>query len=235
VPASDGEGLKGIVERTSVHYTTVGDLTYSVLRQAILSGVLKPGELLRQDGLAVALGVSRIPVRSALMQLESDGLIEMRPHRGASVSTRTAEQITQIYEARVVLECHALERSIATMTPERLATLRDLAAELDRAEPGEPFVEARLAFYRALYQAGDNQVVVALIERLRNDVGRYWLGRRVAHGHEPEHARLLAYVERGDAEGAVRWLSRHLAQVAGELASLTERIDISDVHEGGVG
>lgn len=218
--ATEEGGLRQILQEASIHYTTVGDLAYSVLRRAILSGVLMPGQLLRQDALAESLGVSRIPVRSALLQLESDGLIEMRPHRGAVVASLSPDKIRHIYEARVVLECYALERSIASMTPERLARLEELASKLDAAAPGEAFVEARLAFYRELYTAGGNQVISNLIERLRNDVGRYWLGRRVVHGHEPEHARLLGYIRRRDADGATAWLSKHLNQVAHELVLL---------------
>jgi DNA-binding GntR family transcriptional regulator len=221
--AGSADALQDILKKASVHYMTVGDLTYSVLRQAILSGVLMPGQQLRQDALAEALGVSRIPVRSALLQLESDGLIEVRPHRGAIVATLSPEQIHHIYEARIVLECYALGRAIERMTPERLAHLEGLAEELDSAEPGEGFVEARFAFYRELYLANGNPVIVNLIERLRNDVGRYWLGHRVAHGHEPEHARLLGYVRRRDAAGATRWLSAHLKQVAEQLALLVGR------------
>ncbi|HVB77619.1 MAG TPA: GntR family transcriptional regulator [Candidatus Nitrosotalea sp.] len=216
------DGLKQIMRRSAVHYTTVGDLTYSVLRQAILSGVLKPGQQLRQDALADSLGVSRLPVRSALLQLASDGLIVMRAHRGAIVSTLSGTQIKQIYEARRVLETYALRQAIANMTPERLAALETLADQLDATESGEEFVEARFAFYDKLYGTDGNPVISSLIERLRNDVGRYWLRRRVAHGHEPEHSRLLGYVRRRDADGATRWLEGHIRQVAEELAALAE-------------
>jgi DNA-binding GntR family transcriptional regulator len=216
------ENLQAILKKAEVHYTTVSELTYSVLRQAILSGVLEPGKLLRQDALADALGVSRLPIRSALLQLESDGLIELKPHRGATVASLTAEQIHDIYEARIVLESYALGRAIETMTPERLATLESLAAALDAQETGEAFLEARLEFYRVLYGASENVIITSAIERLRSDVGRYWLRRRVAHHHEPEHAWLLRYVRERDAEGAIGWLERHLEEVAAELAGLVQ-------------
>lgn len=216
---STGGGLQEILQKAAVHYTTVGDLTYSVLRQAILNGVLEPGQLLRQDALAEALGVSRLPVRSALLQLESDGLIELRPHRGALVTALTPDQIRHIYDARLALEAHLLRRAIDAMTPEKLTVLEGLAAEVDAAEAGDDFLKARLRFYNELYSSADNPLILSMIEKLRSDVGRYWLRLRVAK-KERHHATLLRYIRAGDAEGAVRWRANHLAEVAGELAAL---------------
>jgi DNA-binding GntR family transcriptional regulator len=221
---ADSDALGEIVRRAEVHYTTVGDMAYSVLRQAILEGVLAPGQHLRQDALAETLGVSRIPVRSALLQLESDGLIQLRPHRGAVVSMLTPERIREIYDVRIVLESHALRKAIATMTPERLARLGELAEEMDQQEQGDHFLEARISFYDELYDQASNPLLVDLIERLRADVGRYWLRRRlVRHSHEPSHEALLRHARAGDAEGAVRWLVAHLEQVRDQLVQLVER------------
>jgi DNA-binding GntR family transcriptional regulator len=228
IPGDGTDGLQQILKKAAVHYTTVGDLAYSVLRQAILSGVLGPGQQLRQDALAEALGVSRLPIRSALQQLASDGLIELRPHRGATVSTLTPEQIRNIYEARKVLETYVLRKAIETMTRERLAELESLAAKLDAEPPGDGFLEARMDFYRSLYGAAENPLIVSMIEKLRSDVGRFWLRRRVAHGHEPEHARLVRYIHTRDAEGASRWLEDHLSQVATELAMLVQNVEAND-------
>jgi DNA-binding GntR family transcriptional regulator len=223
------ERLSSIAERARSQYMTIGDMAYSVLREAILSGVLAPGEHLRQDALADSLGISRIPIRSALFQLESDGLIEFRPHRGAVVSMLTVEQMREIYELRIVLESHALRKAIRNMTPQRLRRLESLARTLDR-EHGDAFVRARIAFYRELYAADDNPLLVSLIERLRSDVGRYWLRRRVV-GHEgghPVHTDLLELARQGDEEGAVQWLAAHLAHVRDELSALLEQANAAE-------
>ena len=210
------------MEARTAHYTTVGALAYSVIRQAILNGVLAPGEPLRHEALARALGVSPIPIRSALQQLEADGLIEYRPHRGAIVTRLGPERIRDIYETRIVLECHAVRKAIERMTPERLAELESLAARLDATASGETFVETRVQFYKVLYATAGNDLIVSMIEKLRSDVGRFWLRRRLAHGNEPQHARLLDYVRSGDADGAAKWLQAHLSEVAEQLAALAE-------------
>lgn len=218
--AAPAEAFGKIVKRAEIHYTTVGEMVYGVIRQAILEGVFAPGKHLRQDAIADWIGVSRMPVRSALLQLESEGLVAFHPHRGAVVRALTPAQIQEMYEIRMLLEGHALRRAIENMTDERLGRLRVLAAELDEVESGEGFAEQSLRFYRELYDYDRYPVLGGLIERLHEDVGRYLLGHRVRHTADSPHVRLLAYASSGDAEGAVRWLEEHLRDVATQLAAI---------------
>ncbi|HEX6026056.1 MAG TPA: GntR family transcriptional regulator, partial [Solirubrobacter sp.] len=150
MPESD-ERFQSIVDRNSRQFRTVGDMVYEVLREGILKGVFAPGERLRQDQLAEAIGVSRIPVRSALLQLEADGLITFHPYRGAVVNKLTPDEMREIYELRAVLEAHALRKAIGAMTPERLAHLEQLARELNAIADGEEFLTRRNEFYGELY------------------------------------------------------------------------------------
>lgn len=221
---AEPDGLAQILANAQVHYTTVGDMAYSVLREAILAGVLEPGQHLRQDSLAESLGISRIPIRSALFQLEADGLIQFRPHRGAVVSILTPDQVREIYEVRILLESYALRKAIETMTADRLGRLQELASRLDHEQPGEGFVKSRVNFYRELYDEQNNTLLVSMIERLRSDVGRYWLRQRVVgHSHELSHVRLLEHAGQGEADEAVRWLQGHLQEVCRQLVQLVEQ------------
>jgi DNA-binding GntR family transcriptional regulator len=218
------DGLKQLLEAGQARYITVGDLAYSVLREAILRGVLEPGAHLRQDALASAMGMSRIPVRSALFQLESDGLVEIRPHRGARVKIHTPAQVREIYETRMVLESHAVRKAIAAMTPDWLKRLEKLARAMDRvdrSQPGEAFIKAETAFYRELYEPV-NKVIADLSERLRGDLGRYWVRPLVGYGEEQTHAALIQYLREGDADGAAAWISHHLAKVADQVTAMLE-------------
>jgi DNA-binding GntR family transcriptional regulator len=217
------DAFKDIVRRTQAHYRTVGEMVTSAIRQAILNGVFEPGQHLKQDALAESMGVSRMPVRSALMRLESEGLVEFNPHRGAVVSMLTPDQVREIYDVRILLESHALRRAIEGLDPERIEHLDELATELDREQDGERFLQLRVAFYRELYEAASSPLLVDLIERLRAEVGRYWLRRRVVDKDELGHRELLVYARRKDANGAVRWLRTHLKGVGEELASLIKQ------------
>jgi DNA-binding GntR family transcriptional regulator len=206
--------LREIFERASPRHLTMADLTSAVLRTAIVSAAIGPGERINQDVVAGALGISRVPVRSALLRLEAEGLVERQPHRGATVAVLSSEEIRDLYEARIVLEMNAVRRAIAAMTADRLATLEQLAAALDDEASTESFLEAREDFYRTLYGAGANHVMVGLIMRLRGQMGRYWARQRVVHSGQSAHVRLLDFVRRRDADGACRSLEEHLRRVA---------------------
>lgn len=213
--AEPGLDLESIVDRHGRRFKTVGDMAYEVIREGILTGVFKPGERLRQDALATRIGVSRIPVRSALMKLESQGLVTFEPYRGAVVNMLTASQAREIYEIRSVLEAHALRNAMTAMTPERLARIEELAKELNEVESAEEFLQRRAEFYHELYDAKRQPKLVEMIDRLREEVGRYSIEHNLDYVRPPgerDHAQLIPFLQSNDVEGAVQWLQAHLEQ-----------------------
>lgn len=210
-----------VVKQLAGGYRTIGEMTYAVLKEAIVSGAFPPGEWLGQESLATAIGVSRIPVRTALLQLESEGLITFHPHRGARVRTLSMTQIDEIYRLRGLLETYALRLAIPQITVERLDRLRGLAEQLDEKPEGGEFLDLRVRFYRELYDADHNPLLVKMIEELRSSVGRYLLAFRVLEGNNHVHTRVVDYVASGDVTGAERWIRSHLANVREGIAELT--------------
>jgi DNA-binding GntR family transcriptional regulator len=213
---ADGRSsLEAVIARLASGYRSIGDMVYEVLREAILSGAFAPGERLRQEALATAIGVSRLPVRAALTKLDAEGLVEFSPHRGAVVQTLSHDEIVEIYELRDLLESYALRKSMERMTAQRVQRLRELAAQLDAEAEGDPFLELRVRFYRELYDAENAPRLIELIEGLRSSVGRYLLGWRVSdhdgHGH---HSVLVEHVAAGDVAKADQWLRKHLKEVS---------------------
>lgn len=204
---SIADGLRG-------RYKTLEELVIEAVRTAILSGVFAPGAKLPQDQIAEDLGVSRIPVRSALRWLESDGLVVFQAHRGATVSTLNPEQVAEIYEIRARLEKFALKSACERVTPQDLAELEALADEMDRAaeaDPGEWYT-ARQRFYRRLYEIGKVPRTAALIDRLRGEVGRYLDRVRAPDPHS--HRVIIEAMRSGDPLSAEEWLDNHLAHVS---------------------
>jgi DNA-binding GntR family transcriptional regulator len=109
------------------------------------------------------------------------------------------------------------------MTPERLAHLRELAAELNEIKDGETFLNRRNDFYRELYDSEHQLRTVELIQRLRAEAGRYWLERKVNYVSRPgqrDHLHLIEFLEGDDIEGAVEWLQDHLHRMCDELVTL---------------
>jgi DNA-binding GntR family transcriptional regulator len=220
--AEGGGDFRSIVGRHERPFRTVADMAYETIREGILTGVFQPGERLRQDQLAEAIGVSRIPVRSALLKLESNGLVTFHPYRGAVVNTLTVDELREIYEIRRLLEAHALRKAMKAMTPERLERLEQLAFELNEVEGAEDFLRRRTDFYRELYDHDHQPQIVALIERLREDAARYTVERNVDYARRPgerDHAHVLSFLRSGDIEGAVRWLDDHLERVCAQLVA----------------
>jgi len=196
-------------------------MVYEALREALVSGAFQPGEVLRQEALAAAIGVSRVPVRSALVRLAADGLVELNDRRGAVVRTHSAAQARQLYDIRVVLETYALRLSMRTMTPERIARLRELAERSD-ATRGEQ-VDAHAAFYAEFFDAASNAELVKLLEEIRLKLGRYLFAWRREHPHAFAHQAVIDAVALGDEEEAVRLLRANLEQVRDGIVEMIER------------
>ena len=214
-----------VVTQFASGYKTIGEMVYGVLREAIVTGAFAPGEWLRQEALAEAIGVSRIPVRTALLQLEAEGLVNFHPHRGARVRTLSIAQIDEIYRLRMLLEPYALRLSMARMTAERVDRLQALADTLDAGHDGDDLIETRQLFYREAYDAAHNPLLVEIIEELRGHVGRYLLSFRVAHDSPGGHADLVGHIAAGDLSAAESWLRLHLDDVRRSIQSLVVEED----------
>jgi DNA-binding GntR family transcriptional regulator len=218
--------FRSIVQSRARQFRTVGDMVYEVLKESIQRGVFAPGERLRQDQLAEELGVSRIPVRSALLQLETEGLITPDPYKGARVNELSADEMRENYEIRAILEAHALRKGAAALTPERLAALESLARELNEIRDGEEFLRKRIDFYHELYDGDHHPQLVHLIEKLRSDAGRYWLQHNVDYVSRPgerDHVRILEFLRKGDVDGAIAYLQKHLESISARLVGLMDR------------
>jgi DNA-binding GntR family transcriptional regulator len=211
---------------------TAEKLAESFLRSAIMRGFYRPGDRLQQDEVAKVLGISRIPVRSGLRQLEEEGLVTMTPHRGAIVTQHNLQQIAEIYELRTVLECYLLEHCMARITPAEVAELRGLADELEVPAGETETLSRRVGFYERLYRIADRPQALKMVARLRAQVDRYLLAKRVVP--EPAgHTTLLDRIAVGDLDGAQRWIRNHLGAVSTELQTLiTEPDRAQDAGDG---
>lgn len=217
---SDGDVavLEAIAASVRGTFTTVEDMTQSFIREAIVQGVFPPGERLNLDTIAATLGVSRMPVRASLRQLESEGLVRINAYRGATVSVLRAPEIAEIYELRVLLEGYLLEHAMANMDDAVLDRLESIVRELDGDEALGDRLENRRMFYQVLYEAADRPRALAQVNNLRSSVGRYLLLQRVdeEHGHED----FMALLRARDLPPAKAWLIGHLEQVSAKLQSM---------------
>lgn len=194
------------------------------LREMILSGAIEDGAQLRQDALAAALGVSRIPVREALRQLEAEGLVTFIAHRGAVVSELSLEEIRELFDCRVLLEGDLLRRAIPRMGPRDFARAKEVQDSFDAAfEAGEVKIWGQLnwRFHQALYEPANRPLTLGLVQNLSFNVDRYLrlhlqLGGAIQRARS-DHRRLLALCRKRDIEGAHRALCQHINAACAEL------------------
>lgn len=199
-------------------YQTVEDMVHHVVREGIVSGLYRPGERLPQDRIAEIMGVSRIPVRAALRRLEAEGFVDFVAHRGATVRSLSAKEISEIYDLRALLETYALRSAASQITSEDFDAFERLAQKLDNTSDPDEWVELRQRFYERLYEIADRPRTAELIAKLRADVGRYWLMQRVTEGHEGQsHTIIVEALRSGRPYDAEIWLQEHLSDVSKEL------------------
>jgi DNA-binding GntR family transcriptional regulator len=211
------------------------------LRHAILAGKLTGGQTLRQEELAAQLGVSRIPVREALRQLEAEGFVVLQPHRGAVVATLSAEEAAEIYDIRAALEMQALRLAVPNLTAQALAQAEAILDKIDQLVEGEKgmarWAELNWQFHAALYAAAARPRLFELIRQLHDNVGRYLRGSLNLGAHakpaQKQHRALLAACKKRDADAAVAILAQHLAATSQKLAQQLRRQEQTRDHKPG--
>lgn len=152
---------------------TTPDLIADALRDEILRGAVAPGQALRQEELADRFGVSRLPVRDALLRLEAQGLVHVYPNRGAFVISLSADEVREVYEIRILLEGDLIERAVPRLTPDDWRRIDAANAHAARTAGGPEWVEGDWRFHRALYEPAGRPRQLAMIESLRATVARY--------------------------------------------------------------
>ncbi|WP_173047127.1 GntR family transcriptional regulator [Bosea sp. ANAM02] len=186
----------------------------------IVSGVLEPGTSLDEQELASRFGVSRTPVREAIRQLSTSGLVNVRPHRGAVVALPTSAQLNEMFEVMAELEALCAGFAARNMTvPER----RDLEAlhEALRAlvHEGDPlrYHEVNEAFHAAIYTGSHNAYLAELTLLTRKRVAPFRRAQfrapsRLARSYQ-EHDLVVQAILRGDQPAATEAMRAHIGIV----------------------
>lgn len=207
------------------------------LTELVLSGEVAPGVRLDEQGLAQRFQVSRTPVREALRQLASTGLIELRPNRGAFVSRMTPEQLEEMFIAMAELEATCARLAAMSMTPiERrgLSRLHEDMAELARREMIPEFVVANDRFHGLIYAGAHNSFLAEATSALRRRLTQYRRAQfrtagRLKRSHA-EHDEVVKAVISGDPAGAHAAMLHHVGLVEASYEKLLATVwkDVTD-------
>src|SRR5882762_7069209 len=165
---SIGNGIRAISDRAQAQGgATLADVAYRTLRDAICSGRIAPHERLAQNSLADQLGISRTPVRDALLRLAQEGLVHSVSWRGYIVNEFTPREIIDIYDARLPLELAGLERAFGRHTARDIAELHDINDAISAGGTSvEQLFELNYRFHTALVAPSENPILLRLLEQL---------------------------------------------------------------------
>ncbi len=211
-------------------HRTLSAMITDQLRQAILDGTYPAGAQLRQDALGEAYGVSRIPVREALFQLEAEGLVRIVPQKGAIVSELSLDEINDVFDLRVLLEPRMLQQSARHFSADDFAVLNGIQRRFEaaiaagnRSEWGQINAEFHMAMYVNARQPRTQSIVMALLQT-SDRYTRMQLSTVEAMGvAQKEHAQLIAMCREGRVEEASGFLKQHIEAVRSDLLRVVGR------------
>jgi DNA-binding GntR family transcriptional regulator len=203
----------------TVNHPSLKDTAATYLREQILTGRLTPGTKIDQDEVSEALGMSRLPVREALIELAQESLIDAVPRRGAFVAHLQRADIIDHYRIFGLISGLAGSRAATSLSDEQLVELRRVHESFVVATDPEDQAYWNHEFHKIINQAGGSRRLASVLGLLSRSLPvRYfefvpnWAASSASH-----HARILSALEAHDAHEAQRLLEHHLAE-SGDLA-----------------
>ncbi len=211
--------------------STRADRLADEIAASVLSGEFRPGIRLDEKMLAERYAVSRTPVREALRQLASTGLIDVKPRRGATVVRATSAQLETLFGAMAEIEATCARLSAITMTPlerRRLASFQDSMQLFVLQKDPEGFAAANLTLHTQIYSGAHNSVLADFATGLRRRLAPFRRAQFRTEGRLPrshdEHRKVVEAILAGDAASAHAAMFHHMSLVEESFERLAEQI-----------
>ena len=184
-----------------------------ILREEIVSGVLPPGAALAQEHLAARFGISRMPIREAIKQLQSLGFVTVEPTKRARVAAVSRSDFLEIYDMRIAAETLAIRSAIPLLSNAQIEKAAVIQAEIETTPPNA-FGDVNMRFHMALYTPSARPRLLDLIANLGQAADRYMfmctVDRAVHDKSNREHHQLLTACKARDEAAAVDCIARHI-------------------------
>jgi DNA-binding GntR family transcriptional regulator len=211
--------------------TTRAERLADEIAASVLSGEFRPGLRLDEKTLAERYAVSRTPVREALRQLASTGLIDVKPRRGATVVRITSAQLETLFGAMAEIEATCARLSAISMTPlerRRLGSFHETMLKLVQQNDAEKFTTANLALHTQIYQGAHNAIIADFAIGLRRRLSPFRRAQfrtegRLPRSHE-EHRQVVNAIIAGDSAAAHTAMFNHMSLVEESFERLAETI-----------
>lgn len=196
---------------------SASSIVFEELRKAIINGDLAVGEALRQDEIAAHFNVSRIPVREAISRLEEQGLVRTQRYKGAVVSGLSAEEATEIFDLRLLVEPEIIRRAVPLISKGELQQARDYCRAFSESTDPMNWGDRNREFHSELYNASRLKFHLEVINNAMNRIDRYLRAQLVLSNGmaraNSEHFEILEACEAGDADKAADLTAAHITGV----------------------
>jgi DNA-binding GntR family transcriptional regulator len=190
-------------------------IVFDALRQAIIKGDVKEGEHLRQDEIARAFNISRIPVREALLKLEQHGLVRAQRYKGAVVSTLSFDEASEIFAFRALLEPEVIRQAVPRMTPEVLAEARTCCEAFAQSTDPMQWGDLNRRFHSTLYAASGLPYHMEMLNNAMDRVDRYLRAQLLLSDGmgraDREHRAIVEACAAGDIDRAAELTRQHIS------------------------
>jgi DNA-binding GntR family transcriptional regulator len=212
------------------------DAVYDVLRQAIVSHALRPGERMNIEELAQKLGVSLTPVRGAIQRLSTEGLVEIRSRSGTFVASLTAQDVEETFRIRCALECLAARDGLENLNGKELVRMKDLLKTMRKpvrnAEGQTAHERANSEFHQIIIRSSGNRRLIEMYEALNAHIKiarihsseSTWATR--VSTEQSEHEAIVAAIEKADADLLCAALQEHIYRAKDALVATLRQIEL---------
>jgi DNA-binding GntR family transcriptional regulator len=219
------------MKNAALEGTTRAERLADEIASSVLSGEFRPGLRLDEKTLAKRYAVSRTPVREALRQLASTGLIDIKPRRGATVVRATSAQLETLFAAMAEIEATCARLSAMSMTPlerRRLASFHESMLKFVPHSDAEGFAIANLTFHTEIYRGAHNSIIADYATGLRRRLAPFRRAQfrtegRLTRSHD-EHKKVVDAILAGNAAAAHAAMFHHMSLVEESFERLAETI-----------
>lgn len=208
------------------------------LREAVFQGTIKPNQHLVEESIAKELGVSRTPVREAIRRLEAEGLVEYVAQRGSVVRQVSLEEISQIYDVRILIEGHAAKLAAINAEPSDLATLEELCMTFDTSmqdsdgpqEKSQKLMDLNSQFHTTIVDIARNAILEKTLRIALQVPGiyrtYYWYDEQNWRNTSHSHRSIFEAIREKDSATAESLMQEHLAKAQALIVASLKRVNI---------
>ncbi len=218
--------MKSFQSLSPAHNTDLRQIVYEKLREAILDGIIAPGERLSEVELAEQLAVSRTPVREAIRQLAETGLITLVPRRGAFVILLTTEDARHLYEVRTALELLAVEGFCKNPPKQKLLDMRETFKNISNSSDAKRFLELDMELHHLIREGSENPYLEGVLQNVMDLIHlcrRYALLGTSLERSAKEHLAIIDAILAKDVALTQKTLAAHLHQSGVTLTAYLQK------------